>query len=149
MPSRPRIAVCVRGSSLAYAHAGFAYRAPPGLWRGIGPHLTSRQYDVLGLVAKGRANKAIAMELGIGLRTVKGHVSACVRCTRTTVPTRAAPPVAGSLVPPPLASRPRASPIARPTRKAPQFLPGLESVRNRKGTGLHTGLRARLPVYSG
>ena len=37
--------------------------------------LTSRERDVLRLVALGRANKEIAVELGIGEKTVKTHVS--------------------------------------------------------------------------
>lgn len=50
---------------------------------GAGPlNLTQRQYDVLGLVAKGRSNKAIGAELGIGVRTVKGHVSVILRALR-------------------------------------------------------------------
>jgi len=41
--------------------------------------LTPRQFDVLQLIADGRANKEIAGELGIGLRTVKGHVTVLLR----------------------------------------------------------------------
>jgi DNA-binding NarL/FixJ family response regulator len=37
--------------------------------------LTPRETDVLGLLARGRSNKQIAAELGLGLRTVEGHVS--------------------------------------------------------------------------
>jgi DNA-binding NarL/FixJ family response regulator len=37
--------------------------------------LTPRETDVLELLARGRANKQIAAELGLGLRTVEGHVS--------------------------------------------------------------------------
>ena len=42
-------------------------------------NLTSRQFDVLPLVAQGRPNQAIADALGIGLRTVKGHVAVILR----------------------------------------------------------------------
>ncbi|HUZ21824.1 MAG TPA: response regulator transcription factor [Acidimicrobiales bacterium] len=37
--------------------------------------LTQREADVLGLLARGRSNKRIAAELGLGVRTVEGHVS--------------------------------------------------------------------------
>ncbi|MHB8246454.1 MAG: response regulator [Acidimicrobiales bacterium] len=37
--------------------------------------LTSREVDVFGLLARGQSNKQIAVELGLGLRTVEGHVS--------------------------------------------------------------------------
>jgi len=37
-------------------------------------HLTPRETDVLQLVARGMNNAAIGMQLGIGLRTVKGHL---------------------------------------------------------------------------
>lgn len=40
-----------------------------------GPGLTPRELDVLRLVAKGRANKQIARELGIAERTVKAHLT--------------------------------------------------------------------------
>jgi len=40
-----------------------------------GEALTKRETDVLRLLAKGRANKEIAVELGIGEKTVKTHVS--------------------------------------------------------------------------
>jgi DNA-binding NarL/FixJ family response regulator len=36
--------------------------------------LTSREREVLALIAQGRANKRIALELGISEKTVKNHV---------------------------------------------------------------------------
>ena len=42
-------------------------------------NLTSRQLDVLRLIAASCPNKAIASELGIGVRTVKGHVAVILR----------------------------------------------------------------------
>jgi DNA-binding NarL/FixJ family response regulator len=42
-------------------------------------NLTSRQFDVLPLIAQVRPNRAIADTLGIGLRTVKGHVAVILR----------------------------------------------------------------------
>jgi two-component system, NarL family, response regulator LiaR len=40
-----------------------------------GEHLTPREREVLALLARGRANKAIALDLGVSERTVKTHVS--------------------------------------------------------------------------
>lgn len=37
--------------------------------------LTPREVHVLALLSRGRSNKQIARELGVGLRTVEGHVS--------------------------------------------------------------------------
>jgi DNA-binding NarL/FixJ family response regulator len=37
-------------------------------------HLTQRELEVLKLAAKGMSNRDIAGELGVGLRTVKGHL---------------------------------------------------------------------------
>ena len=37
--------------------------------------LTPRERDVLGVLARGRSNQQIAAELGLGQRTVEGHVS--------------------------------------------------------------------------
>lgn len=48
--------------------------------------LTERETDVLRLLALGRANKEIALELNIGEKTVKTHVSAILR--KLGVPSR-------------------------------------------------------------
>lgn len=43
---------------------------------GPGEHLTRRELEVLRLAAKGMSNQDIGDELGVGLRTVKGHIEA-------------------------------------------------------------------------
>ncbi|HMN61774.1 MAG TPA: response regulator transcription factor [Anaerolinea sp.] len=48
--------------------------------------LTERETDVLRLLAQGRANKEIALELGIGEKTVKTHVSSIL--AKLGVPSR-------------------------------------------------------------
>ncbi len=42
--------------------------------------LTARQRQVLALLLQGKANKAIATELGVSVETVKDHVAAVLRC---------------------------------------------------------------------
>ena len=72
--------VYVRGSASLPAWDASVGRSTYGLRRGAGPlNLTARQYDVLALVAQERSNKAIGAALGIGVRTVKGHVSVILR----------------------------------------------------------------------
>lgn len=51
--------------------------------------LTPREADVLGLVTRGMANKAIARSLGISLGTVKAHVSAILSKLRVRSRTEA------------------------------------------------------------
>jgi DNA-binding NarL/FixJ family response regulator len=46
---------------------------PPGKSGAKGAALTSREMEVLQLVAEGRANKETAAELGIGIKTVEKH----------------------------------------------------------------------------
>jgi len=52
--------------------------------------LTTRQIDVLRLIAKGRPNKVICRELGLAERTVKAHVTAVFRVLNVTSRTQAA-----------------------------------------------------------
>ncbi len=56
------------------AVSGRLARRPPSESRQSGD-LTPREADVLALLARGRSNKVIAAELGLGVRTVEGHVS--------------------------------------------------------------------------
>jgi len=75
--------VHVRGGVSLLPQSAFTGRSAYGLRRGTGPlNLTARQYDVLALVAQDRTNKAIGAALGIGVRTVKGHVSVILRALR-------------------------------------------------------------------
>jgi DNA-binding NarL/FixJ family response regulator len=52
--------------------------------------LTPRELDVVTLVGEGRANKAIALELGIGERTARTHVSSALRKLQLTSRTQLA-----------------------------------------------------------
>jgi DNA-binding NarL/FixJ family response regulator len=81
------------GSWLAEAAEGFerhglgelaarctALASPPaGRWAGLG--ITSREAEVLGLVADGLANKQIAERLTLSVRTVEKHVESLLRKT--------------------------------------------------------------------
>jgi len=49
------------------------YQLKPIRLEGV-EQLTTREVDVLRLAARGMSNKEIALELGIGVRTVKGHL---------------------------------------------------------------------------
>lgn len=68
--------VSVHGRALREAVTA---KAPRARARIAALNLTPRQLDVLALVANGRSNQAIAAELGLGLRTVKGHVAVILR----------------------------------------------------------------------
>jgi len=50
-----------------------SHRVEPGKLEGI-EKLTAREFEVLKLAATGMSNKDIASSLGIGTRTVKGHL---------------------------------------------------------------------------
>jgi DNA-binding NarL/FixJ family response regulator len=81
------------GSWLAEAAEGFerhglgelaarctAIASPPtGRWAGLG--ITSREAEVLGLVADGLANKQIAERLTLSVRTVEKHMESLLRKT--------------------------------------------------------------------
>jgi NarL family two-component system response regulator LiaR len=74
-----------QGRAIKAAAAGQVQLAPEAAARLMGEvrapampdpdPLTGRETDVLRLIAQGRANKEIALELGIGEKTVKTHVS--------------------------------------------------------------------------
>src|SRR5262245_39694714 len=51
--------------------------------------LTDRQVDILGLMMKGKSNKAICRELDLALPTVKNHVTAILRAIKVTNRTEA------------------------------------------------------------
>lgn len=55
-----------RGSAAISAGAGDGIRSQP--------HITPRQEEILALIAKGRADKEIAYQLGISPRTVRTHI---------------------------------------------------------------------------
>ena len=47
--------------------------------RGVSAELTARELDVAALIGEGKANKGIALQLGIGERTARTHVSNILR----------------------------------------------------------------------
>jgi DNA-binding CsgD family transcriptional regulator len=75
------------GSRLGELHVEAPLRAATSR-----PHLTHRETEVLHLLAEGCANREIAHRLGVGIDTVKSHVSSLLR--KLEVPTRSAAIVA-------------------------------------------------------
>lgn len=70
--------------------------------------LTPRENDVLDLLALGRSNKQIATEMGLGIRTVEGHVSSVLSKLGVQSRTEAVALALGNrLVNPPSHDRPR------------------------------------------
>jgi DNA-binding NarL/FixJ family response regulator len=63
---------------MAYFAAGSAAAHPF-------PELTERERDVVGLIARGRTNAAIAAELSLTLKTVQNHVSNVLRSCRSQI----------------------------------------------------------------
>jgi DNA-binding NarL/FixJ family response regulator len=61
--------------SLARQHREHYQKSPDpvGLVKKKGARLTSREMEVLQLIAEGKANKETAAELGIGIKTVEKH----------------------------------------------------------------------------
>lgn len=64
-----------RGESPIHPRAARQLLAARNRGSGVGPELTLREVEVLGLVRKGLANKQIARRLGISERTVKAHLT--------------------------------------------------------------------------
>jgi DNA-binding NarL/FixJ family response regulator len=86
-------------AAIRSAHAGGAPLHPDAAARLVGelrrpqtplPELTAREREVLALVARGLANKAIAQRLSLSEKTVKAHVSAILRKLDVTDRTQAA-----------------------------------------------------------
>jgi DNA-binding NarL/FixJ family response regulator len=79
MPSSELIrsirAACDGGALLEKAPSGRGEKAEEVGRDASHPRLTAREQEVVGLVARGRSNKAIARQLGISPRTVEGHLN--------------------------------------------------------------------------
>jgi DNA-binding NarL/FixJ family response regulator len=79
MPSSELIrsirAACDGGGLLEKAPVGRGEKAEGAGHDASHPRLTAREQEVVGLVARGRSNKAIAHQLGISPRTVEGHLN--------------------------------------------------------------------------
>ena len=74
----PALAAAIRAVHAGHVllHPDVARLLADGETRRTGVHLTARERDVLGAIARGRANREIARELGLAEKTVKTHVSA-------------------------------------------------------------------------
>ena len=68
-------AACDGDGWLQKAPSGRGEKAPDAGHDTGHPRLTAREQEVVGLVARGRSNKAIAHQLGISPRTVEGHLN--------------------------------------------------------------------------
>jgi DNA-binding NarL/FixJ family response regulator len=74
----PALAAAIRAVHAGHVllHPDVARLLADGETRRTGVHLTAREHQVLAAIARGRANRAIARELGLSEKTVKTHVSA-------------------------------------------------------------------------
>ena len=74
----PALAAAIRAVHAGHVllHPDVARLLAAGEARLSGVRLTARERDVLGAIARGRANREIARELGMAEKTVKTHVSA-------------------------------------------------------------------------
>ncbi len=79
VPEHPRVPA-------AGAAAPAVAPSPTGAW----PHLTSRELEVLALIAYGRTNRQIAQTLVVSEKTVKNHVTSILRKLRLNDRTQAA-----------------------------------------------------------
>ena len=74
----PALAAAIRAVHAGHVllHPDVARLLADGESRRTAVHLTARERDVLGAIARGRANREIARDLGLSEKTVKTHVSA-------------------------------------------------------------------------
>ena len=74
----PALAAAIRAVHAGHVllHPDVARLLADGETRRAGARLTGREHEVLAAIARGRANREIARELGLSEKTVKTHVSA-------------------------------------------------------------------------